>query len=67
MDYGVPLGHRFRALKLWFVMRYFGRERIEAMLRSHIQWAKDFRRAGGRASEVRARGSSAAVSCLLPL
>jgi aromatic-L-amino-acid decarboxylase len=42
MDYGVPLGHRFRALKLWFVMRYFGRERVEAMLRSHIQWARDF-------------------------
>lgn len=42
MDYGVPLGHRFRALKLWFVMRYFGRERVEAILRSHIQWAKDF-------------------------
>jgi aromatic-L-amino-acid decarboxylase len=41
MDYGVPLGHRFRALKLWFVMRYFGRERIEAMLRAHIQWAKE--------------------------
>lgn len=40
MDYGVPLGHRFRALKLWFVMRYFGRERVEAMLRSHIEWAK---------------------------
>jgi aromatic-L-amino-acid/L-tryptophan decarboxylase len=42
MDYGVPLGHRFRALKLWFVMRYFGRERVEAMIRSHIQWAQDF-------------------------
>lgn len=42
MDYGVPLGHRFRALKLWFVMRYFGRERIEAMLRSHIEWARRF-------------------------
>jgi aromatic-L-amino-acid/L-tryptophan decarboxylase len=42
MDYGVPLGHRFRALKLWFVMRYFGRERVEAMLRAHIQWAQDF-------------------------
>jgi aromatic-L-amino-acid decarboxylase len=42
MDYGVPLGHRFRALKLWFVMRYFGRERIQQMLRSHIQWAQQF-------------------------
>jgi aromatic-L-amino-acid/L-tryptophan decarboxylase len=42
MDYGVPLGHRFRALKLWFVLRYFGRERVEAMLRQHIQWARDF-------------------------
>src|ERR1700743_396863 len=42
MDYGVPLGHRFRALKLLFVMRYFGRERVEAMIRAQIQWAKDF-------------------------
>jgi aromatic-L-amino-acid decarboxylase len=42
MDYGVPLGHRFRALKLWFVLRYFGRNRIEAMLRQHIQSARDF-------------------------
>lgn len=41
MDYGVPLGHRFRALKLWFVMRYFGRERIENMLRQHMAWAKE--------------------------
>ncbi len=41
MDYGVPLGHRFRALKLWFVLRYFGRDRIQAMLRRHIQWAQD--------------------------
>ena len=42
MDYGVPLGHRFRALKLWFVMRYFGRERITQMLRNHIRWARRF-------------------------
>jgi aromatic-L-amino-acid decarboxylase len=42
MDYGIPLGHRFRALKLWFVMRYFGRERIEAILRSHLEWAQRF-------------------------
>lgn len=42
MDYGVPLGHRFRALKFWYVLRYFGLERLQAMLRSHIQWARDF-------------------------
>ncbi len=42
MDYGVPLGHRFRALKLWFVLRYFGRERIAQMLRSHIAMAQRF-------------------------
>ena len=42
MDYGVPLGHRFRALKFWFVLRYFGREGIERMLRAHISWAKEF-------------------------
>ena len=42
MDYGISLGHRFRALKLWFVMRYFGLERIQAMLRLHIQLAQQF-------------------------
>jgi aromatic-L-amino-acid decarboxylase len=42
MDYGVPLGHRFRALKLWFVLRYFGRERICEVLRRHIAWAQRF-------------------------
>ncbi|HLH07333.1 MAG TPA: pyridoxal-dependent decarboxylase [Terriglobales bacterium] len=40
MDYGVPLGHRFRSLKLWFLLRYFGRERLQQILRSHITWAK---------------------------
>jgi aromatic-L-amino-acid decarboxylase len=41
MDYGVPLGHRFRALKFWFVLRYFGREGLAQALRLHIQWAQD--------------------------
>jgi aromatic-L-amino-acid decarboxylase len=39
MDYGVPLGRRFRALKLWFVMRYFGHERIADLIRAHVAWA----------------------------
>ena len=40
MDYGVPLGHRFRSLKLWFILRYFGRERLQQILRSHLDWAQ---------------------------
>lgn len=42
MDYGIQLGRRFRALKLWFVMRYFGREGIEERLREHCRLAKLF-------------------------
>jgi len=41
MDYGIPLGRRFRALKLWFVMRWFGREKVQQILREHIRWAKE--------------------------
>jgi aromatic-L-amino-acid decarboxylase len=43
MDYGVQLGRRFRALKLWFVMRYFGREGISAILREHLRVARDLK------------------------
>jgi aromatic-L-amino-acid decarboxylase len=41
-EYGVPLGRRFRSLKLWFVFRYFGREGIAAMIRRHIALAREF-------------------------
>lgn len=39
MDYGVALGRRFRALKLWFVMRYFGLDRLAAILRENVKMA----------------------------
>ena len=39
MEYGVPLGRRFRSLKLWFVMRYFGLEGSRTIVRNHIAWA----------------------------
>ena len=42
MDYGVPLGRRFRALKLWFVLRSYGREGLAAMIRCHVALAQGF-------------------------
>jgi len=43
-DWGVPLGRRFRALKLWFVIRSYGLEGIRKKLRSHIQLNNKFSR-----------------------
>jgi aromatic-L-amino-acid decarboxylase len=40
MDYGIQLGRRFRSLKLWFVIRYFGVEGIQNILREHLRLAK---------------------------
>lgn len=42
MEYSIPLGRRFRALKLWFILRYFGREGLSALLREHIRIAQQF-------------------------
>lgn len=42
MDYGVSLGRRFRSLKLWFVMRYFGAEGIRRRIRQHVAMAREF-------------------------
>lgn len=38
-DWGIQLGRRFRALKLWFVLRYYGVEGLQAMIREHIRLA----------------------------
>ena len=42
MDYGIQLGRRFRALKLWFVIRYFGVDGIIERLREHIRLGQLF-------------------------
>jgi len=40
-EYSLALGRRFRSLKLWFVLRYFGREGITRILRRHMEMARD--------------------------
>jgi aromatic-L-amino-acid decarboxylase len=42
MDYGIQLGRRFRALKLWFVLRYFGQNGLIERIREHCRLAKLF-------------------------
>ncbi|KAJ1730193.1 hypothetical protein LPJ61_003149 [Coemansia biformis] len=39
-DWQIPLGRRFRALKLWFVMRMYGASGIRAHIRQRVEWAK---------------------------
>jgi aromatic-L-amino-acid decarboxylase len=41
MDTGIQLGRRFRALKLWFILRSFGRRKVSEVIRTHIRWAKE--------------------------
>ena len=40
-DWQVPLGRRFRALKLWFVLRHYGLDGLRAHIRRHIAWAAE--------------------------
>lgn len=42
MDYGVQLGRRFRSLKLWFIIRYFGVDGLAERIGQHINLAKEF-------------------------
>jgi len=40
-DWHLPLGRRFRALKLWFVLRHYGAEGLAATVRSHVAFAQE--------------------------
>jgi aromatic-L-amino-acid/L-tryptophan decarboxylase len=41
-DYGPALGRRFRALKLWAVLRWYGAEGLRALIREHVRLAQLF-------------------------
>jgi aromatic-L-amino-acid decarboxylase len=42
MDYGLQLGRRFRSLKLWLVIRHFGVEGLQSVIREHMRLARLF-------------------------
>lgn len=41
-DWQIPLGRRFRALKLWFVLRHYGVEGLRYHIRKHVELAQEF-------------------------
>ena len=40
-EWTIPLGRRFRALKLWFLIRSYGLEGLRARIRNHVLWAQE--------------------------
>jgi aromatic-L-amino-acid decarboxylase len=47
-EWSIPLGRRFRALKLWFLIRSYGMEGLRSRLRNHVEWVQ------GLAEQLRA-------------
>ena len=67
-EVSVPLGRRFRALKLWAVLRCYGRSGLQEHIREHVRladafagWVRDERRLGALAPRIRSR--SCASGC----
>ena len=56
MDYGLQLGRRFRALKLWMVFEHYGLERLRNVIRGHVAYAERL------AAELRARNGVEVLS-----
>ncbi len=40
-EWTIPLGRRFRALKLWFLIRSYGLEGLQERIRNHVNWAQE--------------------------
>ncbi len=65
-DWQVPLGRRFRALKLWFVIRHYGVDGLRHHVRRHVELAQPVRALGGGFAPLRTRRAGAAQSGVLP-
>ncbi|KQK16481.1 hypothetical protein BRADI_1g28960v3 [Brachypodium distachyon] len=68
-DWQIPLGRRFRSLKLWMVLRLYGVENLQSYIRKHIQLAQHFEQlviSDPRFEVVTPRNFSLVCFCLVP-
>jgi aromatic-L-amino-acid/L-tryptophan decarboxylase len=47
-EWSIPLGRRFRALKIWFLLRAHGLEGLRTMIRDHVAWSRELAEAIAR-------------------
>jgi len=52
-EWSVPLGRRFRALKIWFLLRAYGLEGLRNMIRDHVRWSEKLAKRLAAASDFR--------------
>ena len=66
-EWSVPLGRRFRALKLWFVIRSYGVEALRDMIRAHVAWAEELAGRDRGGARLRDRHRAGPVAVHLPV
>lgn len=52
-EWSVPLGRRFRALKIWFLLRAYGLEKLRTMIRNHVSWSQTLAKRLGTTPDFR--------------
>ncbi len=65
-DWQIPLGRRFRSLKLWFVIRHYGVEGLRHHVRRHVELAQEFAEVGAGGLALRAGCPAAPEPGLFP-